>query len=357
MMTPTLPLFIHQLGAQEDVIGLVIGAFTISALLVRPFAGRYIDTRGRKGIYLTGLTIVIISIFCYTLIPMISTLIALRVLHGVGWSASTTAASTIAIDAIPKQKLGEGMSYFGLTSVFALAMAPAIGLEIFYRWGFHTVCYIAMTFAIGGVLLALGIHTQKIKPASQPGQKRNLFEKQAYLPGMLMFLVALTFGSVMAFIAIYAMEFNIQNIGMFFTSYAISLLLTRPFIGKLIDRKGFSATLIPGICCLLATFPFLVFAQNFYFFIAAAIVYGLGMSAVQPTLQTMAVFGVPPERRGAASSTFMCGFDLGMGMGTMLWGMIAKTFSLSVMYACNMVPPLIALTIYLLHLRKEKSIL
>lgn len=347
MIMPSLPLHIREMGASEDIIGLIAGVFTVTSLGARPFIGRYLDTKGRKNIYLFGLLIIIISIVAYKFVPIISLFIFVRLLHGLGWSASTTSASTIATDIIPKPRLGEGMGYFGLTAVLAMALAPAIGLEIFHRVNFALLCDISVILAIIGIILAVKLPSSQIEQTTGPNHNISLFEKQAYLPAVIIFFTTLTYGSVVTFIAIYALDFDIQNIGVFFTVYSAALFISRPFFGKLIDKRGYRIVLIPGLLCIIATLPLLVFAQNLLSFIIAAVIYGIGFGAVQPTLQTMAVANVPPQRRGAANSTFMCGFDLGMGSGAVIWGFIAKTFGLQVMYALNMIPAIFALLLYL----------
>lgn len=357
MLLPSMPLYVQYLGASEDIVGLIMGIFTITAVGLRPFVGRALDTQGRKVVYFFGLIIIILSILSYGLVPSVALLLALRLTHGIGWGAATTAAGTIATDVIPKPRLGEGMGFYGLTSVISMAIAPVIGLQIITSWGFTNLFYTSTLLAILGAIAALFIkyHRVSTPEAEKSGTKPALFEKHAYKPAVIVFFITLTYGSVVTFIALYAAQFKIENIGIFFTAYALTLLISRPFFGRMADRKGFDFAMIPGMICIGLTMLILFFAQNLYFFIAAAICYGIGFGAVQPSLQAMAVFNVPPQRRGAANGTFMSGFDLGIGIGSMLWGFTAKITGYSTMYLLAVIPVMIAFFLYLFMGKKQDA--
>ncbi len=357
MLLPTMPVYIQHLGASEDIVGLVIGIFTITAVALRPFAGRASDTRGRKIVYFFGLTIIIISTFAYNLVATVGMLLALRLVHGVGWGSATTAAGTIAADVIPKSRLGEGMGFYGLTTVISMAIAPVIGLQMIQIWDFNTLFYTSAILAIIAAFFALFI---KYRPVDTPSPskvtvKYSMYEKEAYKPTAIIFLITLTYGSIVSFIALYATQFNIENIGIFFTAYALTLLVSRPSFGRLADKKGYGFAMIPGIICIGLTMIVLFLAQNLYFFLLAAVFYGIGFGAVQPSLQAMAVYNVPPQRRGAANGTFMSGFDLGIGIGSIIWGIAAKAFGYDIMYLLAIIPVVIAFFLYLFLGRSKVS--
>ncbi|NLI91387.1 MAG: MFS transporter [Peptococcaceae bacterium] len=357
MLLPSMPIYVQHLGAAEDIVGLIMGIFTVTAVGLRPFAGRVLDTKGRKVVYFFGLTIIILSIFAYSLVSSVFMVLLIRLVHGIGWGASTTAAGTIATDVIPKQRLGEGMGFYGLTSVISMAIAPVIGLQVIQSWGFTYLFVISAFLAVLGAIFASFIKYQKINPpqvSNTNKAKPALFEKSAYKPAVVVFFITLTYGAVVSFIALYAAEFKIENIGIFFTVYALTLLISRPLFGKVADKKGFDFTIIPGTVCVGLTMIVLFFAHNLYFFLAAAIIYGIGFGAVQPSLQAMAVFDVPPQRRGAANGTFMSGFDLGIGVGSMIWGVTAKFTGYSTMYLLAVIPVIIAFSLYL-YLGKTKA--
>src|SRR5690625_1000341 len=128
MTLPTIPLFVKELGGTDQIIGIVVGVFTFSALIFRPFAGHALETKGRKTVYFIGLTLFFISISLFGFITSIFILMLLRIIQGIGWGLSTTASNTIATDLIPPKRRGEGMGYFGLSSNIAISFGPALGL-------------------------------------------------------------------------------------------------------------------------------------------------------------------------------------------------------------------------------------
>ncbi len=350
MLLPVLPVYATKLGGTDASAGLVVGVFTLSAVLMRPIAGRLLDQHGRKGVYLSGLVLFLLSVIAYHWVPTVLFLLILRFIHGFGWGAASTASGTIASDIIPKSRLGEGMGFFGLTNSLSMALAPALGLSIMKWSGFDTVFMISTAAVIITILLAFPIkyHTPDLGVSSQKSNMNsNMFEKAALLPGVVILFVTMTYGSVVAFIALYADSRGVQNIGLFFTVYAIALMISRPAFGRLADRKGYSAAIIPGMLGVLSTMLILYFSASLSAFLVAATIYGLGFGAVQPSLQAMAVRTVPPFRRGTANATFMVGFDLGIGIGSIIWGVVAQLTGYQAIYLWAMVPAGIAVLLYL----------
>lgn len=354
MLLPTLPLYVQHLNATEDIVGLVMGVSTLTALGIRPYAGQAVDTKGRKSIFLIGMSIIICAIFSYSLLLTIPFILTLRLIHGLGWGFSTTAVSTIVIDFVPKSRLAEGMGYYGLANVISMALSPAFGLFIVHAWGFYTLFYISTLLAALGAVFGSLIKYPQIciyeRKHTEP--KPAFFEKTAYLPAMMILLVSITYAAISTFISLFAATFKIQNIGLFFTFYAISSLLTRPVLGKISDKKGFGYTIIPGIILSIIALIILYFAQNIVHFLIAAICYGIGFGALLPTLQALAVSKVSAERRGAATSTFLSGIDIGSAFGMIVCGYIAKAAGYSSMYLFVVIPLVLALLLYLFFWEK-----
>ena len=350
MLLPTLPVYVKHLGGDEAMAGLVIGVFTISAGLIRPFVGMALDVYGRKVIYLVGLVIFLLSSLAYNWAPTVAMLLAIRFIHGFGWGAASTAGGTIATDVIPKQRLGEGMGYYGLAATLSMAVAPAAGLYIISNAGFTTLFVISAALGVATFILGSLIHYEKIAGA---GQRGALYERSALRPSLVMFFVTTTYGAVVSFIALYGAQRGIVNIGIFFTVYAVVLTLIRPVAGILVDRRGFNVVVIPGIICIGAAMLVLSQAQTLSMFLLAGVIYGVGFGSVQPGMQALAVKNVPPNRRGAANATFFSSFDLGIGIGATLWGIVSKLTDYSQMYLYASIPALVALVVYIILSGRE----
>lgn len=335
MLMPVMPVYATTLGGGETWAGVVTGIFTASAVIMRPLAGRLLDSRGRLLVFLAGLGVFIASTLSYAATATILALVVVRFLHGFGWGALGTASNTIATDNIPKARLGEGMGYFGMTSTLAMAVGPALGLALLNSHGFPIVFTVSAALVACTVALALLIRYPP-QPVAPP--RGAFLEKQAMPAAVLIFCATLSWGAVVSFIALYAAERGIDNIGPYFMANAISILFVRAFVGRLADRKGDQFVLYPAVVSMLIALMVLTRATSLPMFLVAGACYGLGFGALHPVLQAMAVRNVIPQRRGAANATFFVGFDLGIGLGSFVWGVIAEATSYPTVYLLTMAP-------------------
>ena len=346
ILLPVLPVYAAKLGGGNTWAGLVVGVYTFSSVLMRPIAGRLLDQKGRKSILLLGLAVFIICTLMYQWTLVIWMLLVLRFIHGFGWGTASTGASTIASDFIPKKRFAEGMGFFGLTGTLAMALGPAIGLALMSGYGFTTVVNISVLVVLVSLLITLPVKMYNIefKAGLKPA---GIIEQTAVLPALVMFFVTMSYGAIVSFIALYAEQRVVPNIGLFFTVYAIALIIARPSFGRLADKRGTSFVIIPGIFGILTALLLLYLAETLSLFLMAGFIYGLGFGAVQPALQAMAVRHVVPERRGAANATFVLGFDLGIGIGSIIWGIVAEALGYGSVYLWAMLPVLAAIFLYL----------
>jgi len=361
MLLPVLPVFSAKIGGSDAWAGIVVGIFTISAVLMRPISGRLLDKHGRRGVYILGLIVFLICVVAYNWTSTILALLILRFIHGFGWGASSTASSTIASDIIPKTRLAEGMGYFGLTSTLAMAIAPALGLGILSGYGFNMVFYISAGVVFISILISLPIKYHKPDVSQKPdpdipskSERAGIVERTAVLPATVIFFVTMTYGAIVSFIALYADQIQVENIGLFFTVYASALLISRPYFGGLTDKKGVSFAVLPGIIFVIISMLLIYLANSLTAFLIAGFIYGIGFGAIQPALQAMSVSKVNPSRRGAANATFFLGFDLGIGAGAIIWGIIAEKFSYQLIYLLAIIPAIVGALVYIKSIKKSK---
>ncbi len=324
----TLPIYIQELGGTESEIGLIIGVFTISAVLLRPYLGREVDRRGRKNILAAGLLVFLFSMLLYNYTTSVASLLMLRVLHGIGWGAATTAATTLIADIAPIHRRGEAMGIFGMASNVAMAIGPMLSFALLYASGFPTLFAVSAAIALVSLLLVLPIsETVVVRP------RTPLFSKEAFFPSVLMFAVTLTYGSIVSFLPLFVQKQGITtNPGVFFTVLAITLIFTRVLAGKLSDIKGRKFVIVPGMILITLGLWVLSAADSLWVFLAAALLYGLGFGSVHPTLIALLVDRVNERGRGAAMGTFTAAFDLGIGAGSILLGMVLQYSGFKVMY-------------------------
>lgn len=355
MTLPTIPLFVEELGGNDQLIGMVVGIFTFSALLLRPFAGHALESKGRGFVYLIGLAIFVVSVGSFGFVKSLAILFLIRIIQGVGWGFSTTASGTIATDLIPAKKRGEGMGYYGLSGNLALALGPTLGLALAGVISFHYLFLICGVLGLVAFLLSSKIRYKKVEPKAVPVKKWDVYEKSALPPSMLLFFLTVTFGGIASFLPLYSAQKGITGIQWYFLLYALALLLSRTFAGKIYDRKGHQAVFIPGALLILIAMVLLAWLPNTLVLLAAAILYGLGFGTVQPALQAWSVKDCPPHRRGMANATFFSFFDLGVGIGAMAFGQIAHLLGYSSIYFCSAISVLISIILYLGILAKNRA--
>ncbi|MDN3019880.1 MFS transporter [Paenibacillus sp. BSR1-1] len=353
MTLPTIPLFVEELGGNDQLIGIVVGIFTFSSLLLRPYAGKTLETRGRGFVFLMGLAIFVISVGSFGFMTSITLLFMVRVVQGVGWGFSTTASGTIATDLIPAARRGEGMGYYGLSGNLALAFGPSLGLAMTSIITFKQLFLICAGLGLVALLLSSKIRYKKVERTQAPA-KLNLYEKSALKPSMLLFFLTVTFGGIATFLPLYTAEKQIEGLQWYFLLYAAALMVTRTFSGQLYDRKGHQAVYIPGTLLIMLAMVLLAWLPNSLVLYLAAILYGLGFGTVQPALQAWSIEKAPLNRRGMANATFFSFFDLGIGFGAIVFGQIGHLLGYSSIYKAAALSVFISMLLYFFFIYKER---
>lgn len=354
MLPSTIPLFVvSKLGGQETIAGTVIAALTLSALVTRPFAGRLADTYGRKNVYLTGLVICFLSVAAYVFVHDIAVLFIIRLFHGLGWGLATTAAYTMASDCIPQSRLAEGMSFFIMSTNVAMAISPGIALAMISGGNFTYMFAVSASCLI--LATGLGFSLRTLTKQMDGSPKGSLFEREALFPTSVAGLMVMTYAAVATFVPLSAREAGIGNIGLFYTIYAAAQISVRTFTGQLADKKGLALLVVPGLISLVAALLTLYTAHSLPLFLLAGLLYGFGLGVAIPALMAEALRNLAPDRRGAANATLLNGMDVGITIGSILFGAVAETAGLNFMYLTAIVPVAAAAVLYVLSNRKTKT--
>ncbi|WP_051359458.1 MFS transporter [Paucisalibacillus globulus] len=357
MTLPTLPLFVKELGGSDQLIGVIVGIFTFSALVLRPYAGHALESKGRKFVYMTGLAIFVISVGAFAFITSIAFLLIVRVLQGVGWGLSTTATGTIATDIVPAKRRGEGLGYFGLSGNIALAIGPGLGLALVGKISFMSLFLICAAFGLVALLLSSKVRYKKVEeiPDRAVTPRFDIFEKTAIQPSILVLFITFTFGGIATFLPLHAIEQNVAGIEAYFLVYAVFLLISRTFAGRIYDKKGHLYVFLPGTVMIFIAMILLAWLPSTFILLLAAGLYGLGFGSVQPALQAWAVDKAAGNRKGMANATFFSFFDLGIGFGALTFGQIAFLFNYSTIYATGAGSILVSMLIYILLVIRAKK--
>lgn len=355
MTLPTLPLYVKELGGGDQVVGVIVGIFTFSALLLRPLAGHLLESKGRGFVYIIGLIVFVITMGAYGFLASILFLGMLRLIQGAGWGFSTTAGGTIATDLIPPARRGEGMGYFGLSGNIALAFGPSLGLWLVGYISFKEIFLICAGLGFIALLFSLGIRYKKVEEsdAKTKPARFDVLEKTALKPSILMFFITATFGGIATFLPLHALERNVDGIASYFLVYAIFLMISRTFAGKIYDLKGHLYVFLPGTLMIFTAMLLLAWLPSTFVLWTAGAIYGFGFGTVQPALQAWAVNKAAKDRKGMANATFFSFFDLGIGIASILFGFLASTINYTSIYIASALSIFTSMLVYIYFYWRE----
>jgi MFS family permease len=351
VLTPTLPVYLIQIGGSEKDVGYVMAAYTFGATIARPIGGWLLDRFNRKKILLIGMAVMIGVSLLYQLGAEISFLQAIRCLHGLLFGLISTALGTMAADSLPPAHLGEGMGYYGLTNSISMSLAPMIGFWLVGKSDFSMLFFMVsilttLAFCCGLTVESNHAHDKPTPTDRSSSILEQFMEKSAIFPSIMVFFFSGVYGAILSFISLYGTERGIANVGLFFTFMSLTMLVSRPISGRWTDRGGTDMVLLISHLAIFIGIIAITMSHTITELILAGVSIGLGYGFCWPTLQAEAVRHAPRHKRGAATATFFIFVDLGIGLGTILWGYVAEATSYRMMYFSTLIPIIIAAVIY-----------
>lgn len=324
-----LPIYIMKdLGGTIEQAGLALTLFLVSSIAIRPFSGLISQKLGKKLTFRGSEFFFVLFALSYLWIDSMWTLLLVRFLHGFWFSILTTVTVPVANDFIPEHRKGEGMGYFVMSTNLGVVIGPLIALTVIQFASFNTL------FALLSVLMAVGfIFCLMLKiPEQQPEVKQieekntkltlhDIIETKVIPVGLVALLTALTYSSILSFITAYSESKNLfEYASIFFIVFAVSMIVVRPFVGKMFDRKGPSAVMYPSFIFFAIGMVLVSFVNNQWTLWLSAVFIGIGYGTLFPCLQTVAIQTVPKNRMGHAISTFFTLFDIGLAVGSIIMG-------------------------------------
>ena len=351
VLTPLLPLYLSEhFGATKDVIGLVLSGYTITALLIRPFSGYVVDTFPRKTVLMIAFGAFAIFFAGYLAASTLLMFTIVRTLHGGPFGSVTTANATVAIDVLPSSRRTEGIGYYGLSNNLAMATAPTIGIWLYQLTdSFDFLFWLALIVACAGWIID---STVKLKPrataAPSAGPSRlsldRFFLTRGWLLGLNMVAFGFSFGVLSNYLAIYGKEVMgiTGGTGTYFLLCSIGLILSRlqgskalragrvthnAAEGMVISLVGYTLfILMPTLTQLLSLNSKILIPLGYY---GSALLIGLGNGHMWPAFQNMTINVARNNQRGTANSTILISWDIGMGLGILIGGIVAELLGYS----------------------------
>lgn len=325
---PVLPQFVHgPLDAGNVAVGVVIGSYAVTGLLLRPFAGRLADHRGRKPTVLLGSILVALGGFMYLLPFGVPGLVAARLVLGAGEGTVFTASSAWVVDLAPPERRGRVIGLYGLSVWAGLSVGPLIGEFLLRDCGYSWTWIFAGVLPLIGALIAARLPDPfHAVPHPEEGD-RSLIVREAVRPGAALALAAVGYATIAAFVVLHLNTRGIGHGALVFGAFATMVVLTRLVGGDLPDRVG--PTRVAAVAALVEAIGLttIAFAPTLATALVGALAMGAAFSLLYPSLSLVVVGSVPDTRRGAALGTFTAFFDGGIGLGAPLSGVAAALSS------------------------------
>ncbi|MBP1764998.1 MAG: Quinolone resistance protein, major facilitator family transporter [Firmicutes bacterium] len=358
------PVFILDvLKRDASIAGLITTAYIFAAMLLRPIGAPILSKIGTRFSVLVGLGIVFISAVGYTFgATMITLLFAARILNGFGFGLQQTALNTAVVDFIPATRKGEGLGNFSMFMNIGSAIAPMLSLGIVKAYGYTILFEGCMGLSLIAIAGAYYLRPHELTKKAAPAQEKRLFSLRDYFEPKAFpvaifgaFIFAFCYTVINTFFAAYARTIPsvVSYIGFFFMAISAVLVVVRPFIGRVMDKKGEQYIMYPGFV-VLALGMFLISRMDSVpmMFLAAACL-GMGYSAIFAGAQSSCIKAASADRVGQANVTFFFFFDLGFSLGAFCFGLVAKSIGFSNMYLADSVLYLIGFALYFLFVGRN----
>ena len=348
VLTPLLPLYLSEhFGATKDVIGLVLSGYTITALLFRPFSGYVVDSFPRKMVLMVSFGVFAIFFAGYLAASTLLMFTIVRTLHGGPFGALTVANSTVAIDVLPSSRRTEGIGYYGLSNNLAMAIAPTIGIFIYQLTNsFEVLFWLALIVATTGWLID---STVDLSRKDEGGRRKEncstlsldrFFLTRGWLLGLNMVAFGFSFGVLSNYLAIYGKEVMgiTGGTGTYFMLCSVGLILSRLQGSKALREGRVTHNAATGMVISLVGYTIFIFMPTLFAgnhaaimigYYGSALLIGLGNGHMWPAFQNMTINVATNKQRGTANSTILISWDIGMGLGILVGGIVAELISYS----------------------------
>lgn len=326
MIIPELPAYLASMGG-EKYIGLIIGLFTLTAGISRPFSGKLTDLVGRIPVMIFGTVICFAVGFLYPVMHSIVGFLFLRLLHGFSTGFKPTGTSAYVADIVPENRRGEAMGILGISGSLGIASGPAIGGAIAVDFSLNAMFYTSSAVALLSILVLAGMketlkETKRFKWSMLRIYRADLLEPRVIPPSITMMLTAFSFGIVLTLIPDLSTSLGIENKGLFFTTFTASSLFVRIIAGKISDRYGRASVLKVSTLVLAVGMLGVSLSSTVASVLIYGVVLGLGVGMNSPTIFAWTVDLSDPLHRGRAMSTMFIALEIGIGMGALISGTI-----------------------------------
>ena len=359
LVTPLLPIYLSEtFAADKHVIGVVLSGYTLTALLVRPFSGFIVDSYPRKQVLLICFFLMFIFFAGYLVAGSLLLFAIVRTLHGAPFGATTVANSTVAIDVLHPSRRAEGIGYYGLSNNIATAISPSVAIYI-YQLTHNFDLIFAISMAVAGIGLIIN-STVKLEKRELIKDKKvisldRFFLLKSWSQSLTMVCFAFSYGILSTYIAIYGKEqLGITSgTGLFFLLMSLGLICSRLIGNKSLSKGKIVENASIGILISLVGYFIFAAVNNSFGYYSAALIIGLGNGHMFPAFQTMYINLAPHTQRGTANSSLLISWDVGVGLGILIGGVVVEYFGYNASFWVSAVVNLLGVVGFIFFARKR----
>ena len=330
LLTPLLPSYLSDtFGADKQTIGIVLSGYTLTALLIRALSGYIVDSFPRRTVLILSYALFALFFAGYIVAGSLVLFAIVRTLHGAPFGATTVSNSTVAIDVLHPSRRAEGIGYYGLSNNIATAISPTVALLLFGAYkSYDLLFWVAFITALIGLAstLSVKLREREIVKNNQPLSLDRFILLKGWRQGAAMICYAFSYGVLATYIAIYGQEeLGITGgTGLFFMLLAIGLILSRLVGGRKLRQGKVTQNASIGIAVSLVGYLVFAAVHNYWGYYGAALIIGLGNGHMFPAFQTMFINLAPNSQRGTANSTLLVSWDIGIGLGILVGGIVSE---------------------------------
>lgn len=361
LMVTIAPFAVREYGVSTGMAGLVSGIFIIGTLVARLAVGGIMEKVGSRRVLMVGITVSVLASILYFASTNLPLLMANRFFHGIGLGISSTATGTMIAQMLPPSRRGEGIGYFSLSTVLATAIGPFFGIFLSQHYPYTVLFAFCMILSICCAAMFFFVKkTPAVMPKKETSaapKRQGLLEKKALPIAFVTLLAAIAYSGVLSFISFYAEEVNLVGAAsFFFLVYALAILVSRPYSGRMLDIKGNKFVVYPSLILFAGGLLLLSGVHAGWVLLLAGGILGLGFGNFQSCAQAIALQGVRPERLGVATSTFFIFLDFGFGFGPYVLGTLVPIIGYRELYIVLMFVVLAALVLFMLFNRRKQGV-
>jgi predicted MFS family arabinose efflux permease len=360
MINPVIAKFSQNLGATLAFAGVVAGLFSLTALAARPMGAVVVDRLNKKTVLIVASAVMAVSTLGYAISTSVAMVVFFRVIQGIAFAVSSTATSAMIATVVPRSRLGEGVGYYGMSNIMAIAIGPNVGIWIADAWGYQ------QCFAVAGVIMVVSTAIMFLIPftwqrpaLAEHGRRSITWSDMISLKVLPLAIINGIFsfsnGITSTFLKQVGEQRNIPNIAFYFTVMAAAVVLMRPFIGKVSDRKGLGYIVYPAFILVALDSILLAHANVLWVVLIAGVFKAFGQGAAFPSLQAACLKKHDIAKSGVAATTFFIGADIGQGLGPMVGGAITQAWSFAATFYFTAGLLLVGFVAFMFIMRHEKK--